>query len=479
VPSGALALLDDLVHAGKRVEVVPQDDISHIHELAGARRAQDLEPEILTKELRADHRIYGAVLEQRYRNVMRGLQRDARTMEQETGSNYLYLTIGTLVHVKSTGAEAHAPLFLLPVRIEGGTGRQLYALVIDGAEIASANYCLVEWLRVKHRVQIPELERPIRDEHGIDVLATLAAIRQHLVLNQLNYRIDETASLRLLQFSTFQMWRDLTDQWPAFMANPVVRHLVETTGATFDDPAGAESDPPIDESRLHLPIPADGSQMQAIVMAEQGYSFVLEGPPGTGKSQTITNLIATAVAGGRSVLFVAEKQAALDVVKRRLGEVGLAPFALDLHGRKQSINAIRQQLREALEQDDHGDDTTWTAVETGYRARLAPLAGYPARVHAVNEAGLTAWSAFEAVLVYGDGVTAPVPSGYLGIPAVHRAQVEQNLQAFPAVAHSARLRRDHPWSLSGQRSLGSLHPDALRQIAGDLERARADLLERI
>ncbi|MFG1893470.1 DUF4011 domain-containing protein [Micromonospora zamorensis] len=477
VPAGALALLDDLIHDGRQVQVIPQDDISHVHELAGARRAQDLDAEILTRELRTDRRVYGAVTDARYKTAMRALQREARTMEQETGSNYLYLTIGTLVHTKTTGGEAYAPLFLLPVRIEGGSGRRPYAMVIDGTEVASPNYCLIEWLRVKHSVRIPELERPVLDEHGIDIAKTLAAINTGLLDNRLNYRIDETASLRLLQFSTFQMWRDLTDHWPRFMENPVVRHLVESSGATFDDPARPEHDVEIalDEADLHLPIPADGSQMQAIVRAERGHSFVLEGPPGTGKSQTITNMIARAVSAGRSVLFVAEKQAALEVVKRRLKQIGLGPFALDLHGRKQSLNAIRQQLRDALDQYDQGGDGTWTAVETAYRTRLAPLTEYPAQVHTTNPVGMSLWSAYEQTLAYGDGRVAPIPVAYLHAPAPARAQVETTVREFPAAARSARLRAAHPWAISGCRTLDGLHGAAVTEIAGELERLRADL----
>ncbi|MEU1360146.1 DUF4011 domain-containing protein [Micromonospora zamorensis] len=476
VPAGALALLDDLIHDGRQVQVIPQDDISHVHELAGARRAQDLDAEILTRELRTDRRVYGAVTDARYKTAMRALQREARTMEQETGSNYLYLTIGTLVHTKTTGGEAYAPLFLLPVRIEGGSGRRPYAMVIDGTEVASPNYCLIEWLRVKHSVRIPELERPVLDEHGIDIAKTLAAINTGLLDNRLNYRIDETASLRLLQFSTFQMWRDLTDHWPRFMENPVVRHLVESSGATFDDPARPDdAEVMVDEADLHLPIPADGSQMQAIVRAEKGHSFVLEGPPGTGKSQTITNMIARAVSAGRSVLFVAEKQAALEVVKRRLKQIGLGPFALDLHGRKQSLNAIRQQLRDALDQHDQGGDGGWTAVETAYRTRLAPLTEYPAQVHTTNPVGMSLWSAYEQTLAYADGPVAPIPVAYLHAPAPARAQVETTLREFPAAARSARLRAAHPWAISGCRTLDGLHGDAVTEIAGELERLRADL----
>jgi Protein of unknown function (DUF4011)/AAA domain/REase_MTES_1575 len=472
VPAGSLALLDDLVHDGKPIQVVPQDEITGVQELAGAQRAQELPAAQLAEELAKDRRIYGAVTTARYVTVMRALQRDARTMLQETGSNYLYLTLGTLVHHKSDGSEAHAPLFLLPVRIEGGTGRRPYALVVDGAEVASPNYCLIEWLRVKHGVEIPELQRPIRDEHGIDIPRTLAAVHARLVDNRLNYRLDERASLRLLQFSTFQMWRDLTDNWPAFLANPVVRHLVEGN-ARFVDPMASEP-APLDEAALHLPIPADGSQMQAIVLAERGHTFVLEGPPGTGKSQTITNLIARAMSAGRTVLFVAEKQAALDVVKRRLQQIGLAPFALDLHGRKQSMREIREQLRAAMEQPAGGDELGWQVAEGEYRTRLAPLSGYPGQVHRPNAAGLSLWSAYETRLAYGPGVGAPIPVSYLSAPAEQRAAVERELREIPALLRSIRLAPGYPWAISGQREVDQ-PLEALTEIAEALDRDIADL----
>jgi hypothetical protein len=470
VPPGALALLDDLIHDGKKVEVVPQDQISGMQELTGAQSAQELDPEQLVKELRSDRRVYAAVTEAKYVPTMRTLQRDARTMVQETGSNYLYLTLGTLVHNKSSGEEAHAPLFLLPVRIEGGTGRKPYSIVADGTEIAEPNYCLIEWLRVKHSMQIPELNNPIRDERGIDIPATLAAINARLVDSRLDYRVDELASLRLLQFSTFQMWRDLTDNWQHFMRNPVVKHLVEATGETFRDPVQGPEDPTIDEADLLLPIPADGSQMEAIALAEQGRSFVLEGPPGTGKSQTITNLIARAVSTGRSVLFVAEKQAALDVVKRRLRQVGLDPFVLDLHGRKQSVRAIKEQLRTALDQREQPDDPTFTAAMAGFRSRLAPLSDYPHRVHDPNPAGASLWSGYAAMLAYGDGPVALIPAPFLASSG--GAQVEAALRELPAAARSARLRPNHPWSISGRRHIDDLDVAAVTETAGALEQAR-------
>ncbi|NKE45862.1 DUF4011 domain-containing protein [Roseomonas frigidaquae] len=81
---------------------------------------------------------------------------------------------------------------------------------------------------------------------------------------------------------------------------------------------------------------------------DQPGHVVIQGPPGTGKSQTIATIIAQAVLDGRSVLFVAEKLAALEVVERRLGQIGLGPACLELHAEKQSKRAVLDELRATL-----------------------------------------------------------------------------------------------------------------------------------
>ncbi|WBM80908.1 DUF3320 domain-containing protein [Cryobacterium breve] len=108
---------------------------------------------------------------------------------------------------------------------------------------------------------------------------------------------------------------------------------------------------PVDLDALggSVPVPADSSQLEAVAEATAGRTFVLEGPPGTGKSQTITNLLARALADGKRVLFVAEKRAALDVVKKRLESVGLGDFSLDLHDKAARPAAVRAQIKAALE----------------------------------------------------------------------------------------------------------------------------------
>src|SRR5690606_30585325 len=125
----------------------------------------------------------------------------------------------------------------------------------------------------------------------------------------------------------------------------MVRSLVEGR-LTFNE--NHETIPSTDFDNIHsqslvLPIPTDVSQMEAVLTAQQGRSFILHGPPGTGKSQTITNIIADALYHGKRVLFVAAKKAALDVVHRRLEQIGLAPFTLELHSNKSKKSDVLEQ----------------------------------------------------------------------------------------------------------------------------------------
>src|SRR5207248_4718398 len=107
------------------------------------------------------------------------------------------------------------------------------------------------------------------------------------------------------------------------------------------------------------PLSSDSSQLAAVYAAAAGKSFVLEGPPGTGKSQTITNIIAQALANGKTVLFVAEKMAALSVVHARLNQLGLGRFCLELHSNKARKLAVIEQLGQALERLPTHEPEQW------------------------------------------------------------------------------------------------------------------------
>lgn len=477
VPAGALPLLDDLVHEGRALRLRPQDTLSDVHLLQGARRAQDIDAAVLTQLLREDHVIHAAITAARYQAGLRGLHRAARTMYEETGNANLYLTFGALIHTTSGGKEARAPLFLIPARIEGGGGRSEFRVTVDPSNVASPNHCLVEWLRLKHEVRIDALEQPKLDDSGIDVAYALSAIRVALLNHALDFRIDEVASLAICQFSTFGMWQDLEKSWDILQRSPIVQHLALHAGDSFQDPAGDGVEiarQEVDEADVTVPIPADGSQLRAVALAAAGRTFVLEGPPGTGKSQTITNLIAHALDRGKSVLFVAEKQAALDVVKRRLAAVGLEDFTLDLHGKDQQPTLIRQQLKRAIDNEAIYERRGWDAKHATFRGRHAPLAEYPDKVHTKNGLGYSLWGAVEGRRQFGDGPSAPVPASFVADPSISEEKIRGALQNFARSSRATRLGPGHRWALVGTVE-DTVDAVAVRSAVADVQAAFAQL----
>ena len=467
VPGGMLAQVDDAVHSGKSVRLLGGVDSSDLQQLAGSRMVNELSAEVLQAQFANNRSIYSMRDDVKHRAQLRNMKREADTLEQETGSNYLYLTLGTLVHPKPNGGEARAPLFLLPVRITGGLAFTSYSMKLDGDETAQPNLVLLEWLKSTKGLDLDELANPLLDDSGIAIGAVFAAIRKRLVEAELPYRLDESASLAILRFSTFQIWKDLDAHWGALMQSPVVEHLVNRPGETFTDPAGSDL-PPIDEETLRLPIAADGSQMAAIVRATSGQSFVLEGPPGTGKSQTITNLIAHALEAGKTVLFVAEKQAALEVVKRRLDAVGLGAFGLELHGSKQSMRSIRDQLKTSLSLTASVDDNAWAATNSRLTSAISTLEHYPSLVHARNAAGHSLWSAYDAVAGLGDGPTATVPTTWLA----SGTDLQQVTTDFASAATRYGLRPEHHWLISGATDTTSLALPEIQAALADLAAVR-------
>ncbi|MGI5191113.1 DUF4011 domain-containing protein [Promicromonospora sp. CA-289599] len=397
VPTDTLAKLEDVVAQGNRLTLVPHDELADLLRAQGARTAADVDADALRRILVEENRLFTATSRLEYHRKLRALARKAKTTLEETGTDSLYLTIGTLEWSESA-KEGIAPLFLVPVKLVGGRGLTTFTLALDETRQVEPNYCLVEKLRVSWGVTVPELTDPGQDDSGINVEGALAAIRSALLRKGLvDFHVEETAHLTLVQFSTLDMWRDLVDGWPSFLERPAVRHMVETPGQPFLDEVAPPEPDSAAEAETYLPIPADGSQIEAIRWAAAGKSFILEGPPGTGKSQTITNLIAHLLAEGKKVLFVAEKQAALDVVKRRLDQVGLGTFSLDVHGKTQTVQAVRQQIRAAMEARTQSS-SSWETARAQYRNLVDSLSNYPRLLHEPGPVDVSAWEARQIIL---------------------------------------------------------------------------------
>lgn len=280
------------------------------------------------------------------------LHRSAKESLEENGSNTLYLALGFLRWYESDIAQKprYAPIVLLPIDLVRNTKDKGY-LIRTRQEEAQVNITLLEYIRQDFDVTISGLDPLPMDEHGINLSLVFHKITQG-IMGKNRWGIEKKAFMGIFSFGQFVMWNDIRNRSKDLEENKVVSSLIEGK-MNWNDQGTlllAESlDEKIRPDDIAVPLSADSSQMTAIVAAASGKSFVLHGAPGTGKSQTITNMIATLLYQGKSVLFVAEKMAALNVVQKRLASIGLAPFCLELHSNKTSKSAVLSQLERALE----------------------------------------------------------------------------------------------------------------------------------
>jgi len=313
-------------------------------------------------------------------NLLR-IEQQARSVVEERGVNLLFLAMG-LLHWRpdeKTDRTAAAPLVLVPAGLERTSARRRFKLhALDDEPML--NPCLAQRLG-EFRIRLPEAG----DWEQFDVQAYIEAVRQ-AVAGRGDWRVDESIHLGFFSFVKYLMYVDLDPaRWPdgrSLTANPLIRAACAGERVDADlsaVPAGAQLDAAAPTETFHV-LDADSSQAEAVAAARDGVSLVIEGPPGTGKSQTIANIIATCLADGRSVLFVSEKLAALEVVKRRLDGVGLGDFCLELHSTKANRRAVARELGRVLERGRYAQATPPAGAEKLQRLR-AGLNEYVAALH--------------------------------------------------------------------------------------------------
>ena len=287
------------------------------------------------------------ILEQK---ELKGIYRAVRTNLEESGVNTLFLTLGTLNwNERSGGRQYAAPILLVPVEIIP-MKKGAYAIRERDEEVM-LNITLMEMLKQQFDIDVEGVNPLPKDAHGIDVSLVLHLVRE-AVKEQTEWEVVEDSVLGIFSFSKFVMWNDIHSHGAAVMESPIISSLVEGRLMMKDegDPVDARQlDATMKPEKMALPVDTDSSQLEAVAESEQGRSFILFGPPGTGKSQTITNLIANALYHQKRVLFVAEKKAALDVVQSRLAKIGLAPFCLELHSNKVDKQHFLRQMQQAID----------------------------------------------------------------------------------------------------------------------------------
>ena len=336
------------------------------------------------------------------------LFRRANSDMQEGGTNTLFLAAGFLRWRKTAGDSRNyrAPLLLIPVKLERRSAQSAFRIAHHDDDVR-INFTLLEFLKRDFQIRIPELEGDLpSDQSGIDVEWILEAMRRR-VKDVAHFEVVEELALSTFSFAKYLMWKDLVDRADRLRENRLVSHLIDGPEEEFDARIGSESVNPSDIDRRHsprslfAPLPADSSQLAAVIAAANGADFYLVGPPGTGKSQTITNIIAQCLAEGKTVLFVAEKAAALDVVHRRLVATGLGEVVLELHSNKTDRKSVLTQLGRGWDRSSNDGDTEWLRVTDSLRVSRDRLNAY---VQALHTPGSQGFSVFKAIgrLAAGD-----------------------------------------------------------------------------
>lgn len=342
------------------------------------------------------------------------LHRQVRNDFAEGGANTLFLAVGFLRWKKKPEDERsyRAPLLLIPVKLERRSASAPFRLRFHEDE-PRFNATLLQFLERDFDLKLPQFggDLPL-DDSGIDVPRVLAMMRQAVRDVPGMEVLDETA-LSTFSFAKFLMWKDLVERTEALRQNRVVRHLIDTPDKVF---GGESGEPTIhDETeldRIYAPVdiisllPSDSSQTAASLAAVEGCDFVIVGPPGTGKSQTIANMIANCLGVGKTVLFVAEKAAALDVVYRRLREHGLGDQCIELHSNKADRRHFLAQLKAAWEHGGQVDPSQWIAVNERLRLRRDILNAYVEALHKPYPNGWTPYLAL-GIALRGAETSAP------------------------------------------------------------------------
>lgn len=303
------------------------------------------------KSSAADDALHTTLTPEELDRRLQTLLDDSATLMQEQGVNVLYLALGFLKWFEIDAPETprYAPLLLVPVVLEKGRSGKRYLLSWNDGEIET-NLTLKVRLKSDFGINLPDV--PNTEDLSP---ATYFQEVTDVISDQRGWEVRaDDILLWCFSFTRLLMYRDLDPgNWPASRSlqdQPLITGLLQDGFPPVEPVCRSNEniDRLFDATTTRHVIDCDSSQSLVIEEAARGRNLVIQGPPGTGKSQTITNLIAAAVSSGKTILFVAEKMAALEVVKRRLDNIGLGELCLELHSRKSNKRIVLREVDRTL-----------------------------------------------------------------------------------------------------------------------------------
>lgn len=328
----------------------------------------------------------------RLAGVAAEIRRRALSNREERGLETLYVALGSVTWQSDDGGRnPDAPAFLLPVAIQS-PGRDLKRATLTRTGELEVNPVLLQALSQEHGIQIDQAAL-LTDEQKEEGLIDLPRVYDRLLQGARSlagFQVSNRAVLGNFSFQKLAMVKDMRECAAQLAAHDVIAALAGDTDARAAmRPPGGDSDPhqldQVPPDNEFLVRDADASQLQVIASTLGGEHVVIQGPPGTGKSQTISNLITSLVASGKRVLFVAEKRAALNVVRDRLEGAGLEHLTIDVHGADLTRKDIASQIKRTLSVLHGTRPVDASPVHSRFVDRRTRLNGHDRRMYSPRE----------------------------------------------------------------------------------------------
>lgn len=377
--------------------------------------------------------------------LLKRIYDNGRSTVEERGVTTLHLTFGILNWSDPLLGESSSPLLLIPCQLENhGPNSNMRLKLLD--EELQVNPALEFYLRKKHHIELPTFP----EDYSVESLKLFFSQVQNCVTEQ-GWKVDDKCWLSTFSFETLVIYKDLERMVEIACLNPLIAALsrARILSETIEN-LGEELD--MLEVPQTVPIPvmtADASQLRALTIAQRGKHLVLKGPPGTGKSQTITNLIADAIGKGKKVLFVSAKMAALNVVHDRLSKLGLGRFCLEAHSTKAGKLKIVEELKRTLELSINNDGSLLEEQLEELKRLKFQLNDYVKEIHKVQELlGITIYQAIGKLEKLHKIESLEFESPWTDITGVTRDQLRERLDALQSVALQSEIfdkKSTHPW----------------------------------
>lgn len=479
-----IAGLLDRVLSGQSLQIISTESEEESLELvdegevtsdptAQERNHTSLDPRSPQERIHSETQLLGSPLtSEDIRSNLRSLFDHQSTIYLDAGLSVSYLAIGILewIDPETPDKPFRSPLILVPVEFRSLSRRAPTTLSLREDEIATNRALALKLSSLA--IDLPVLTGSTSE----DLLDYLDRIEQLAKKNR-GWSVERTCIASYFTFHKEAMYQDLSDHMDSIAQSELVRALATSGTDYVSDNLLFEPTNEVDIDTVDVPekalqvLDADASQRAAIVAARDGQSFVLEGPPGTGKSQTIANIIANQLALGRTVLFVSEKIAALEVVKNRLDEIGLGSYLLELHSAKAKRSVVAQDLGKSLHKNAQAQHSLKKSDRRTLERNRDALTAYAVAMNSTqNSLGISLHDAIGQIALYS--VHPPTPEAEFDVEQLDEDSLAEVLDAARALSRAWRpATAGEGFLWAGAKSTD--HPSlALQQAIDALEELR-------